>query len=235
MGIARTYAKILHRELTCRAAWPPLANVLALGDYGLMSGGVFVALGNITRDFGVAVLAGPESPQVKLDFVSQSATTLRSAAQVEVPVFPNTPVDAELRFEFAEADSLVLKANTLVTREMQNVRAALAMVEQKAGWRRKYRVVRQLWICRRALVLSSIAAGARISLRAEARVLRELDLGNVSADIAIGNERGVGLDFVGREGVIGLGLVRLNVLGGETFRSAEPDDDIADGDPADEF
>lgn len=235
MGITRTYAKILHRELMCRAAWPPLANGLALGDYGLMSGGVFVALGNVTTDFGVAVVSGPESPQAKLDFVSQSTTTFRSAAQVEVPYFPNTPVDAELRFEFADAESLVLKANPLVTREMQNVRAALAMLEQKVGWRRKYRMVRQLWICRNALILSSIATGARISLRAQARVLRDLDLGNVAANIAIGSEQGVGLHFVGLEGVIGLGLVRLGVLGGETFRSVEPDDDIADSDPADEF
>jgi len=50
-GIARTYAKILHEQLSCRAAWPPITNRFALGDYGLISYGVFVALGNITREF----------------------------------------------------------------------------------------------------------------------------------------------------------------------------------------
>jgi len=97
------------------------------------------------------------------------------------------------------------------------------------------RVVRQLWICRKALVLTSVDAGARISLRAEAHVLRDLDLGSVATGIAIGSDRGVGLELIGRECVIALGLVRLNLLGNETFRGLALDDDIKNPEPTDEL
>lgn len=218
MGLAQKYADTLARDLACRAAWPPVANVVALGDFGLVSGGVFVPLGNVTRDFGVAIERRPESQPARFDFVSRSTRTRRIVGGVDVADFPDEPVEAELRFEFEDAASLVLKAGELYTQEIGNSAAVLSTLRNLPGWRRKYRLVRQVWSCRRALVLSSAAPMARVSLRAKASVLRRVEIGDVDSDVSVSSDSGVGLELIGRGGVLGVGLVRSGWFGGERTR-----------------
>lgn len=47
MGTARHFNKILHDEIDVYAAWLPVTNNFQLGDYGVISDGVFAKLGNI--------------------------------------------------------------------------------------------------------------------------------------------------------------------------------------------
>lgn len=231
MGLANKYAEILARELECRAVWPPIANAVALGDFGLISGGVFVPLGNVARDFGVAIDPRPESRRARLDFVSRFTSTRRLVAGVEVAAFPDEPVEAELRFEFEEAPSVVLKAAEVSTQELGNAAVLLGELRDLAGWRARYRLVRQVWSCRRALVLSSVDRMARVRLRAKASVLRRVELGVVDSEVTVTGDGGVGLELVGRGGVLGVGLVRRGWFGGERTRGeaeADGSEDVAD-------
>lgn len=231
MGLAHKYAEILARELECRAVWPPIANTVALGDFGLMSGGVFVPLGNVTRDFGVAIDRRPESQRARFDFVSRFTSTRRTVAGGVVAAFPDEPVEAELCFEFEDAASLVLKAGELSTQEIGNSAAILGILRDMPGWRRRYRLVRQVWSCRRALVLSSLDAMAKVSLRATASVLRRVEIGDVDSDVSVTSGSGVGLEIIGRAGVLGVGLVRIGWLGGERTRGdvvADAGEGVAD-------
>lgn len=229
MGLANKYAEILARELECRAVWPPIANAVALGDFGLISGGAFVPLGNVTRDFGVAIEPRPESRRARLDFVSRFTSTRRIVAGVEVAAFPDEPVEAELRFEFRDAASLVLKAGDLSTQELGNAAAVLAILREVPGWRGRYRLVRQVWSCRRALVLSSVDGMARVRLRAKASVLRRVEIGDVDSDVSVTSDNGVGLEMIGRGGVLGVGLVRRGWFGGERTRGDVAVEDASEG------
>ncbi|MBL8942697.1 MAG: hypothetical protein JNK45_06105 [Myxococcales bacterium] len=214
MGIARFYDRTVHRELACRAAWPPIANNFALGDYGLIAHGVFFSLGNIERDFGVPVDASADSPAGKLDFVSESATIARLAAGGQVAVFPDQPIDAQLVFDFESAESLVLKSSAVVTREMRNAEVAAKALRSKKGWRLRYRVVRQIVHASHALVITTREASTKVTFAAHANLLRQLELGNVGVDIDVGSDKSVGLELVGKAGIIGLGLFRVRLLGG---------------------
>lgn len=235
MGIARIYNRVLHRELACRAAWPPIANTIALGDYGVIGGGVFVPLGNISRDFGVPIEVGPDSPAAKLDFVSDSTTIVRVAGGGDVPVFPDTPIEARLTFAFEGAQSLVLKSNEVVTRTLANAGAAARALAKHKAWRLRYRVVRQVWHAAHALVLTTREAKTNVTFAADAAVLRQLDIGNVGVDIDVGSDKAVGLELVGRAGVVGLGLFRVRIGGGVAVRGTvregevdQDDDGVAD-------
>ncbi|HWB81594.1 MAG TPA: hypothetical protein VG755_41820, partial [Nannocystaceae bacterium] len=50
------------------------------------------------------------------------------------------------------------------------------------------------------------------------KVLRQLDIGNVGVDIDVGSDKAVGLELVGRAGVVGLGLLRVRIGGGIAVR-----------------
>jgi hypothetical protein len=63
MGTARDFDDILKRELNIHAAWLPVTNTFRLGDYGIVSDGVLVPMGNIKRARHPSVLCrGPNGP-----------------------------------------------------------------------------------------------------------------------------------------------------------------------------
>ena len=51
-GRARTAARVIRQQLRAHVAWLPLANTFQLGDFGVISGGIFTRLGNV-RSLGV--------------------------------------------------------------------------------------------------------------------------------------------------------------------------------------
>ena len=63
MGTPRLFNQTLKSLLQINAAWLPVTNTFRLGDYGVMSEGVFVKIGNIETDFGIALerALGPNS------------------------------------------------------------------------------------------------------------------------------------------------------------------------------
>ena len=46
MGTARAFDRILKSELNIHAAWLPITNTFSVGDFGLISDGVFAKMGN---------------------------------------------------------------------------------------------------------------------------------------------------------------------------------------------
>ncbi|RYZ31552.1 MAG: hypothetical protein EOP49_38800, partial [Sphingobacteriales bacterium] len=63
MGLAAQFESIIERQLNVHAAWVPITTPYKLGDYGLISDGVFQKLGNIQDDFDVTFTegTGPEA------------------------------------------------------------------------------------------------------------------------------------------------------------------------------
>jgi hypothetical protein len=217
MSIARLFNRTLHRQLKCYAAWPPFANGYQLGDYGAVSGGVFQRLGNIA-EFGVAVTPAPETPEASLNFVSEKSTIVRVAGEAEVNVFPDEPIAARLSFGFEGKESLLLKARTIRMREMTNVAAAGRVLAKAAGWRHRYKVIRQVWTATDGLVLATRDTNTKVTFGATAGVLKRLELGDVSVDVDITADHGLGLEMVGKTGPIGLGLFRVRLFGGVATR-----------------
>ncbi|CEM34896.1 unnamed protein product [Vitrella brassicaformis CCMP3155] len=54
MSLGSEFNEVLHRQLGIYAAWPPVVggvNEFEVGDYGVIRGGVFSFMGNLSRDF----------------------------------------------------------------------------------------------------------------------------------------------------------------------------------------
>src|SRR5690349_4493208 len=109
MGLADEIAKVLHQQLKCHVAWLPISNTYALGDFGVISKGVFTKLGNIS-EFSVPFQTGTPQP-ARLDFVSADTTVRNFAGGVEVSVLPDDPaVEATVKIGFSKAGSFLMKA-----------------------------------------------------------------------------------------------------------------------------
>jgi hypothetical protein len=207
MGTAHDFDSILKQELSIHAAWIPVANTFRLGDYGLISDGVLVAMGNIKDDFGVDFSQAP-SPDAKLNFASTGTTMARVAGGATVQQFPGSDVDAKLTVEFKRERSFFLKAKLTVS-QMQSLNAVARKLNSVPEWEGRFRVVSALYTCTSCALISSKAAGSKIELSGKANALQQLDLGAAFAGVQVTNRTEIGLEIVGKKGVVGLALFKL--------------------------
>lgn len=224
MGTARRFSRILHREVDLHAAWLPVTNTFRLGDYGMVSDGVLVKMGNID-EFGVAPLARA-GPPVELRFRSDGTKVRRVVGGADVPTFPQADLGADIVIDFRAADSFYVSAS-LVSEEIQNVAQVGAALRNAEGWRRRYRVVSSVYSAEPCTMLSSREANSRVTISGTADALRLLELGRAHAGVTVSSEESLGLNLTGRRGVVGLRMFKLRALGGGT-RLLDADDDRQD-------
>jgi hypothetical protein len=212
VGVADEFNKQLRREVDAYAAWFPVTNSFALGDYGLVSNGVFQRLGNIT-EFGVDPGKGEPSGTAKIDFKSQGTTTVSLVGDARVDALPDAPIDASLRIEFNDSDSCFAKAAKGWVVEIPNVREIAQKLARANGWRRKYRVVSGVITGENCVIVTSTAKNASFELSGKADALSQIGLGAIGAGIRIANENNVGLTIVGESGVVALRMFKLKLWG----------------------
>lgn len=207
MGTARDFDGILKSELNIHAAWLPIANNFGLGDYGLISDGVLVKMGNIRSDFGVSFMEAP-SPGLELNFTTKGTSTFRFVGGASVDAFPDNDVEAKLSVEFKRQNSFLLKA-LLTVNEIQDLYDVAVKLNALTGWQTRFRVVSATYIGRTCAIISSKSADSKIELSGKAKALRQFDLGSASAEIQASVKKEIGLDLLGEKGVVGLGMFKL--------------------------
>jgi len=222
MGLADDVATVLHDQLKCQVAWLPISNTFGLGDYGIISHGVFTKMGNVNE------LAAPvqtaEGPPVALDFVSADTTVTNFMGNVKVDALPDNPaVDASINITFAKAGSFLLKARIVRVSAIENVNQVMTYLKGRPGWSDSFKLVTRLWTADKAALLSTVAADTTVVLGAKAPALQKFHLGEVDASVNVSKSRELGLQLLGVRGVIGLGLTRRKFFGGI--------DSMADGPP----
>ncbi|MBM2618817.1 hypothetical protein JIG36_24975 [Actinoplanes sp. LDG1-06] len=226
MGTARKFNQVLHSELDVHAAWMPVTNTFALGDYGVISDGVFVKMGNIA-EYGVTFAPATGAP-TKLRFRSDGTRVTRFLAGAEVPNIPQVDLEASIRIEFSTKDSFYIDAPVLTVQSMEDVARVGAALRKAEGWRRKYRVVFSTYAGQGCTIISSREANSAFELSATADVLHLLELGKAQGGITLSGERAAGLEVIGASGVVGLRLFKLRLFTGSTdvLRADSTDDQV---------
>lgn len=220
MGTASRFDDILKREINIHAAWLPITNTFEIGDFGIVSDGVLVKMGNI-RTMGVGWNAKDGSP-AKLDFASDGTTIVRAVGNATVQAFPDQDLDASLTIEFERESSFLVKAELTVS-EMQDVAAVADKLSQLAEWQSRYRVVSAVYVGHGCTILSSKGANSKIALSGKANALKRLDLASASAGIDVTKSERIGLQIVGQTGPVGLSLFKMRwLIGGVEVLGAPP-------------
>jgi hypothetical protein len=207
MGPAHDFDVILKRELNIHAAWLPVTNTFRLGDYGLVSDGTLVAVGNIRDDFGVNFTQAL-GPDAQLDFASKGTSMVRVAGGATVQQFPGSDVEAKLKLEFERERSFLVKVKLTVS-QMQGLNEVAAKLNTLPQWDSRFRVVSALYTGTSCVLISSKAAGSKIELSGKANALQQLDLGATFAGVQVTTRSEIGLEIVGKKGVVGLSLFKL--------------------------
>lgn len=210
MRLPNQFNDIIKKHLNVYAAWLPVTNNFKIGDYGIFSDGVFIKMGNIS-EFNVSFNEAT-GPDAKLDFTSTDTKVIRFAAGAEVDVIPAGSIDAKITFKFSRERSFLIKIPIIKVHEIQNIQQVANQLKTVKGWQKKWKVVFQTYDAKEPVIISTIAAGTELTFGGDVNALRELKLG--SADVEFGSTKELGLNIQGKEGIVGLGLFKLNLLGG---------------------
>ena len=213
MGIPNQFNDIINRHLNVNAAWLPVTNTFRLGDYGIISEGVFTKMGNI-EEYGVA-LNIQDGPDASIDFTSANTTVVKFAAGAQVDVIPSAAIDAKITFKFESARSFLVKAPVIKVSELQNVNQVAVQLKANDNWERKWKVIHQVFHAIEPVIISTISAGTEVTFSGDVTALKALNIG--SASVEVGTTKELGLKVHGKAGVIGLGLFRLKRSGGPDF------------------
>jgi hypothetical protein len=216
VATASSFNDVLKNELKINAAWLPIATPFALGDYGVMSDGIFTKVGNLANDFQIPIKR--ESGQdLLLKFASADVDEVRFEAGGKVTAFSNSPnADAKLTLQFRSANSFFLRSNLTAIQMSDVAVVARAIFDSPKwdDWSYNYRVVSTVYNGRDSALLSSTAAGASVELSGTADALSQLDVGNAAVGLKASEKKSIGLDLVGASGVVGLKFFKLTLFGG---------------------
>jgi hypothetical protein len=214
VGIAKDFNDMVHNQIRVHAAWLPVTNVFQVGDFGVISEGVFTRMGNIRSDFGVDFETMDGQPS-QLDFKSASVRVIRFTAGAEVNVFPEDNLEAKLRIEFGKERSFYVKA-LMQVKEMASVFDAARKIAVLPSWNEdKFKVVAATYTGQNCVVLSSRQNNTAIEIGGKADALKRLELGGASADFSWTANSTLGLEVVGQTGVLGLRLFQVKKKKGE--------------------
>jgi hypothetical protein len=218
MGIAKDFDKVLFDQIRVHAAWLPVTNTFHLGDFGVISEGVFARMGNIADDFNVPFESQPGAP-TKLDFKSDHVKVFRFAAGAEVSVWPGDEVEAKLKIEFGKERSFYLKATMNVV-EMKSVFGAAQALASRPGWNAgKFKVVSAVYTGANCVVLSSKKGNASVEIGGKTGALKKLEVGAAEAGLSFSSKTGLGLEILGETGVVGLSLFKVEGGGQPRFEA----------------
>lgn len=206
MRLAKQFNNIIEKQLNIFAAWLPVTNSYRLGDYGIIEDGVFAKMGNI-HEFDVTITEGA-GPETSIDFTSAQTRVTNIAAGVEVNVIPEGAVNAQVKFHFDNASSFVLKSPSISVATIDNINQVGDQLIAHPKWKKKFKVVYQIYFGKEVVLMSTINAGTEITFKGDVNALQKLKLGNV--DVTYSSNSKLGLELKGAAGVIGLGLFQIS-------------------------
>lgn len=220
MSLARVLDRIFREQFRMHVAWMPLTTGLALGDYGLWRGGVFVPLGNVA-EFGVQVVARAGA-EASLDYTS--ATAVQGGGGVERRGTPRLGGAAgEARLRFASEAACVLHVARLTSTRIANLAEVARRLDEARGWRWRFKIVNELFVGEDVLLLMTSEKDTEITVRGEIGALKAR---RAAGGLEVAASKRLGLEIVGGAGPIGLRVarVRLNGAPALAFDAADGED-----------
>jgi hypothetical protein len=213
MKTPEQFNQIIKQHLNAFAAWMPIVRDYKLGDYGIISDGVFAKLGNITDEFQITFKEG-SGAEASIDFTSEGAKITKLVGNAEVPALQAGDVNAKVEIEFSNEKSFLVKSPKISVKTIENVNEVAKELMKNENWDGMWKVVHTVYNATNAVIVCTVASGTKLNFSGEASALGQLKLGG--AGINVSSNKALGLNIHGKNGPIGLGLfkVKSKLFGG---------------------
>jgi hypothetical protein len=213
LSLAESYTREIRTHLKRFATWEP-GIPLRLGDYGELSGSLFVRLGNVadTR-FGLKYATREDRTGDLISYASRGGASIEMDAAASADAGPLAHAGAGMRVAFSRENAVVLNAAGVTYRSVKDhaqfADDLLALWLEKT-WDVRHAVITELITSASTTVIIASEKSAAISLVATGEV-PQVDLADARLKLAVSSERGIGYKAVTQDGMtpmFGLSKVR---------------------------
>lgn len=213
-GLAKTYGRIVKRELNAHAAWFPITNTLEVGDYGLIEDGTFRPIGKISQQYPDVEVKKQPGNEAAIDFKSEGTSSVVLDMQGNAKTYKALgDAEGQLKITLSKENSAMIKTS-ITSMEMTNVADVASRLRKKKDWQNRYKVVSAVYIGENATVLCSREADTQLILSGKADILQAVEAGKADVSLQVSSNKSGVFHSVGKTGVIAIDLFKLRVIGG---------------------
>lgn len=215
--IANVYSDAVKKHFrVLYANWEP-GSPIALGDYGVMEGNIFIPMGKLKKDF----------PEFKGDFLqftpdqTKDNKEFKSQGGVEVSLLPKGSLSvqgvelakATLDIKFSSTNMVYFNAMGCTTTRITNkakLGEVLKVLLTDGRWKKEYCVVTDLVESEKAIVAISNSSNSGISFEADSPLVEKINVGDASIKLSLKNEKDIGYKVPADEGLsLLIGLCKI--------------------------
>ncbi len=208
MSLPEVFDQHMRRAIGAHAVWLP-GKPMQVGDIMVRRDDAFFKIGHIS-DFG-ATLKSAEHADISLDLNSAKVKQRIFQAGVELPDTAGLDLAAQasVKYEFSGKDQFVLKTPTLNGLSIQNMLEISNVLKDKPGWKHnKFYIVEETYGAVDWSFIGTKDSASSFELAGSGSgILSFLSAGFSAGLKSSGN---VAVKIMGKGGMIGMNLVRIN-------------------------
>jgi hypothetical protein len=149
--------------------WPVDTNV-SVGDYGTMSKGYFIPVGNVQQDFGISLDVSSKSVDTATRYYSERSVTVVSRLRGEHSDLCDS-LNARLEVTFEQPDAIFFEVQAAAIEHVASKQRLGKELLSKAGkWNRRHIVITDLIRAQRTTLLISGSSGVSAIFEADGSV-----------------------------------------------------------------
>lgn len=208
MSLPQKFDEALQKAIGARAVWLP-GSPIKVGDIVVRRDDQFFEIGKLA-DFDVVAEVEPHSDISGLNI--RSSTTKQTIFQLDAEV---TNVDAiaddiaaKVKYEFKSKDEFVLKTPALTGESIQNMLRIARALSKQADWKHdKYYIVEKVLGASDWSFLGTSEASRSFELSGKGSAIKAFL--TVGASLGLSKTGNLSVEMMGKQGVVGMGLVRV--------------------------
>lgn len=180
------------------ANWP-IGEPVKLGDYGIMSGKIFIREGNIVNDYNLQF-----QPRIGL---SRDNYYFKSTDSVKVEFFPKGSyiqpgmprISASMEIGFANEEAVFFNAAGIKNHSIESsakLGETILSMFKEGKWSEKRVIITRLVQADSTTIIISGKTNASISLDAKGAAIPNIDLADTSIKLAVSVDNGIGFKII---------------------------------------
>ena len=184
------------------ANWP-IGEPVKLGDYGIMSGKIFIREGNIVNDYNLQF-----QPRIDL---SRDNYYFKSTGSVKVEFFPKGTyiqpgmprISASMKIDFANDEAVFFNAAGIKNHSIESsakLGETILSMFNEGKWSEKKVIITRLVQADSTTIIISGKTNASISLDAKGVAIPNIDLADASIKLAVSVDDGIGFKIITEDG-----------------------------------
>lgn len=198
----RIYTEALHEHFKVYYANWPIGDVIALGDYGVMDGKLFIREGNIEEDYGIKIKPNIDSTKDNYNFKSSNSVSVEFYSKGTI-LNGNPLLKATMNLGFSSQNSVFFNSCGIRHHTIKNLAVIGQEIKEnhkKMKWPSSRVFLSRIVEADNTIIAISGGSKSILELEAESELLERISLSDANLKLCIKRENGINFEILNKSG-----------------------------------